>query len=136
MTGKSDREVFKNFRFKAWHLWHALVSARPFVVQLLAAAFVFAIGCVGIREAAAQTSAAWTTTTGGGDGLWSNTNNWIGGTLPTGGTTTTLTFGKPRGRDKLATDNVIDQAEMHTDATLLHDLFKRADYDALTGVLS
>ena len=39
---------------------------------------------------------------------------------------TTLTFGKPRGRDKLATDNVIDQAEMHTDATLLHDLFKRS----------
>jgi 3',5'-cyclic-AMP phosphodiesterase len=39
---------------------------------------------------------------------------------------TTLTFGKPRGRDKVGTDVVIDNAEMHTDGTLLHDLFKRS----------
>jgi 3',5'-cyclic AMP phosphodiesterase CpdA len=37
---------------------------------------------------------------------------------------TTLTFGKPRGRDRLGEDNVITNGEMHTDATLLHELFK------------
>ncbi|MFM7799957.1 MAG: metallophosphoesterase family protein [Planctomycetota bacterium] len=39
---------------------------------------------------------------------------------------TTLTFGKPRGRDKVGEDTVITNGEMHTDATLLHDLFKRS----------
>ena len=39
---------------------------------------------------------------------------------------TTLTYGKPRGRDKVGEDNVIVAGEMHTDATLLHELFKAA----------
>lgn len=39
---------------------------------------------------------------------------------------TTLTFGKPRGRDKVGEDTVITNGEMHTDATLLHDLFRRS----------
>jgi 3',5'-cyclic AMP phosphodiesterase CpdA len=39
---------------------------------------------------------------------------------------TTLTYGKARGRDKVGEDNVIVAGEMHTDATLLHELFKSA----------
>ena len=37
---------------------------------------------------------------------------------------TALTFGKPRGRDRVGEDTVIAHAEMHTDGTLLHDMFK------------
>lgn len=39
---------------------------------------------------------------------------------------TTLTYGKPRGREGVGKDNVISAGEMHTDATLVHDLFKKA----------
>jgi 3',5'-cyclic AMP phosphodiesterase CpdA len=39
---------------------------------------------------------------------------------------TTITYGKPRGRDGVGKDNVIHAGEMHTDAALIHDLFKSA----------
>ncbi len=39
---------------------------------------------------------------------------------------TTLTYGKPRGRDGIGQDNVIHAGEMHTDAALIHDLFRSA----------
>ena len=37
---------------------------------------------------------------------------------------TALTYGKPRPREQNGTDTVIHLAEMHTDATVLHELFK------------
>ncbi|MFM9097842.1 MAG: metallophosphoesterase family protein [Phycisphaerales bacterium] len=39
---------------------------------------------------------------------------------------TALTYGAPRPRAENGTDTVITHAEMHTDATVLHDLFKAA----------
>ena len=39
---------------------------------------------------------------------------------------TALTYGAPRSREHVGTDTVIYHGEMHTDATLLHDLFKQA----------
>jgi 3',5'-cyclic AMP phosphodiesterase CpdA len=39
---------------------------------------------------------------------------------------TALTYGAPRPRAQNGTDTVITHAEMHTDATVLHDLFKAA----------
>ncbi|MFO0963651.1 MAG: metallophosphoesterase [Phycisphaerales bacterium] len=39
---------------------------------------------------------------------------------------TALTYGAPRGREKVGEDTVIHAGEMHTDGTLLHDLFKDA----------
>lgn len=39
---------------------------------------------------------------------------------------TALTYGAPRSREHVGTDTVIFNGEMHTDATLLHDLFKQA----------
>ena len=37
---------------------------------------------------------------------------------------TAITYGKPRPREQNGTDTVINLAEMHTDATVLHELFK------------
>lgn len=39
---------------------------------------------------------------------------------------TALTYGAPRAREHVGEDTVIANAEMHTDGTLLHDLFKAA----------
>jgi len=38
----------------------------------------------------------------------------------------TVTYGPPRGRDQVGADTVISHAEMHTDATALHDRFRAA----------
>ena len=78
------------------------MTTRPYRTAALIARLVSAaallIVALSSNQSYAQVSGTWTTTSGGtNNGLWNDATNWIGGVLPTAGSTTTLTFGATTG---------------------------------------
>jgi len=73
------------------------------LLRLAACAAVCTVVASG-TAARAQVSGIWTDTTGANDGLFTSGANWIGGSPPTGGLNTTLTFGVTSGVTTLTQD--------------------------------
>jgi fibronectin-binding autotransporter adhesin len=76
-------------------------APRPRRWRAVALLACLSLGLSAPQLVTAQTSGTWTPTTGANNGLWNDVGNWIGGTLPTSGSATTLTFGATSGTSLL-----------------------------------